>query len=378
MIDRENRSMRARARNGLAALAAVMSAVVTAPGASAQAPAPPATRPAGAPAANAPRRPTAAELKQPVATVNGEPITKGELIRFLSNYQIEPGTEQQAYQDSVESLANTHLVNQFLNRQRVQVPDEKVTQAIASLEKQLKADGTDLASEILRTGMSMDEVRSEYANRLRWFEFVNTRATDAELKKFAATHKDLFNGTQVKASHILAKVEPTASAAEKEKARQKLTDLKKTILAGKMTFAEAANKFSEDPANVDGAGGDVGYFTLNSGIIEDFAKAAFAMKKGEISDPVETPYGYHLIQVTDRKEGNPFDYEQNKPFVKQMYAAELMKTVLSAERKRAKIDVKPMPPDLFPPAPAQTPAPAPAPGQAPAPAAGTAKPAQPK
>ena len=58
--------------------------------------------------------------------------------------------------------------------------------------------------------------------------------------------------------------------------------------------------------------------------------------------------------MTDRKEGTPIDFEQNKPLVKQLYAADLQKNLLAAERKKAKIDIKPMPADLFPPAPARS------------------------
>ena len=124
--------------------------------------------------------------------------------------------------------------------------------------------------------MSMDDVRKEFANRIRWVEFVNGKATDAELKKFAETHKDLFNGTQVQASHILLKVEPNASAGRQgEGPPEAAGDQEATSRPSKMTFAEAANKYSEDPANAEGAGGDVGYFTLNSGFIEEFANAAF-------------------------------------------------------------------------------------------------------
>lgn len=299
-------------------------------------------------------------LDQVLATVNGEPITRGEVINFLRNYPIPAGDETQIYKDVIDSLANTHLINQFLDRQKIPAPEAKVNDAIASLEKELKQNSSDLASELVRTNMSMADVRKMYADRIRWVEYLNQKATDAELKRFADSHKDLFSGTQVKASHILLKVDPKATPEEKEKIRQKLAGIKQDIDRNKFSFAEAANKFTEDPTNVEGAGGDIGYFALNSGIIEEFANAAFAMKKGSISDPVETPYGWHIIQVTDRKEGKELDFEQNKPLVKQMYAADLQKSLLTAERKAAKIDVKPMPTDLFPPAPTQAPAAAPA------------------
>jgi parvulin-like peptidyl-prolyl isomerase len=302
-----------------------------------------------------------AVLNQVLATVNNETVTRGELVNFLSRYQIPAGDEATAYKDAVDTLINTKLINQYLTRQRLPVSPEQVNQAIETLKKQLAENGSDLATELLRTGMSMKDVEREYANRIRWVEFLNQRATDPVLKQYAAGHKDLFNGTQVKASHILLKVEPSATPAQKEATRQKLLGIKNEIATGKTSFAAAANKYSEDPANSEGAGGDVGYFGLNSGFIEEFAKAAFALKKSDVSEPVETPYGWHLIQVTDRKDGKEIDFEQNKPFVKQMYAAELQKQVLQAQRKDAKIDLKPMPNDLFTspaPQPAATPAPA--------------------
>lgn len=359
--------MRAIVRSGLSALAVaaclpavarVSSAQVTPPGATAR---PPATAKAAATArAPLPVRPPDSVLKQPMATVNGEVITRAELLQFLNRYQIPAGNERDAYRDAMDTLVNTHLINQFLTHLGIPVSREKLSREIATLKTQLKQDGTDLPTQLLQNGLALDEVEKEYANRIRWVDYLNSRATDAELKKFAANRKDLFSGTQVKASHILLKVDPKADAAEKAKVRQKLLGIAKDVESKKMTFAEAANKYSEDPANSEGAGGDVGYFTLNSGFIDEFANAAFAMKKGAISDPVETPYGYHLIQVTDRVEGKPLDFEQNKLFVKQMYAAELQKNLLLAQRKVAKIDVKPMPTDLFPPAQSETPAAAPA------------------
>lgn len=344
--------MRPIARFGLGVLTSMTLAALAL---SASAQTSPATKGAAAP-------PSAAVLNQPLATVNGEPITRGDLIRFLSNYQIPADSQEQIYNDAIETLINTRLINQYLNRQRIPVSEQKVDESIANLEKSVKQEGGNLQAELQQSGMSMADLRKEYANRIRWIDFLNSKATDAELKKFNDSHKELFNGTQVKASHILLKVEPRASAAEKEKIRQKLVGLKKDIEANKTTFAEAANKHSEDPANAEGAGGDIGYFTLSSGLIDEFATAAFAMKKGAISDPVETPYGYHLIHVTDRKEGTPFDFEQNKVAVKQLYAVDLQKNLLAAERKTAKIDIKPMPTDLFPPAPAAPATPAPAPG----------------
>jgi len=306
--------------------------------------------PASAKAKAAPGQPAPdpAILKQVLATVNGEPITRRDLIEFLSQYQISLEDPQQVYDDAIDTLVNMKLVTQYLTRLKIPVPPQRVDEAVNNLKKQLESEGSSLAQTLIDSNKGIDDVRKIYADRIRWIEYVNQRGTDAELKKYAANHKDLLNGTQVKASHILLRVDPKATAAEKEKVRQKLLGIKKDIDAKKMTFAEAANKFSEDPANAQGAGGDIGYFGLSNGVVEEFGKAAFALKPGVVSDPVETSYGYHLILVTDRKEGTPLDFEQNRPHILNQYAAELQKDLLTAQRKSAQIKVNPMPADLFP------------------------------
>jgi peptidyl-prolyl cis-trans isomerase C len=305
-------------------------------------------------------------LSDVVATItdNGhtDKITKGEVLTFISRYPIPPNENRETvYRETVDSLIHTKLLTQFLARQKVPVTAERVDQEIEKLQKQLKAEGQDLASALLQNGVSMDDIRKEYEDRIRWTEYLKSKATDAALRKFVADNRDLFSNTQVRASHILLKVEPDASEATKEKVKQKLLGIKSDIDQNKITFAAAANKYSEDPANEGGAGGDLDYFSLNTGLIEEFTDVAFKLKKGTFSGPVETPFGFHLIQVTDRKEGKPIDFEQNKPLIVQAFAGDLQKSVVTAERKSAKIEVKPMPKDLFPP---DTPGAADAPGGA--------------
>ncbi len=320
----------------------------------AQAPAPggaPADASAAGPAATRP--PVPPGLNDVVATITvgnqTDKVTKGEVINFLSRYPLSDENRETIYKQGIDFVANTKLLMMFLARQKLSVPAEKVDEEIERLKQRLKSEGQDLATALLQSNTSMDEVRKQIEERLRWNEFLNAQATDATLRKYVADHRDLFRGTQVRASHILLKVEPDATPAEKEKIKQKLVAIKKEIEGGTLSFAAAANKYSEDPANAGGAGGDLDYFSLNTGLIEEFTDVAFKLKKGMISDPVETPFGFHLIQVTDRKEGKDPDFEQNKPYIRNAYANDLQKEVVTAEKKLAKIDIKPMPKDLFPP-----------------------------
>lgn len=314
---------------------------------------------AGAPAATTATPPSPAILKQVVATINGAPITRGELINFISKVPLPPGEERDTFRLGIDYLANNMLLSQFLTRQRVPVSDQEISAKVTEIERKVKADDNrDLKIVLAEANSTMEELRTQLTWQLGWEKYVNAAATDTALKKFADDNKDLFTRAQVRASHILVLVPPDAPATAKEAARQKLIGIKQQVESGKISFADAANKNSEDEANkTTPNGGDLGYFTRKGQFIEKFAAAAFAMQKGQTSDPVETEYGLHLIQVTDRKPGVPFDFAQSRNAVLNQYTSDLQERIITNERKTAKIDVKPMPADFFP--PAQQPAAAP-------------------
>jgi peptidyl-prolyl cis-trans isomerase C len=307
------------------------------------------------------RAPLLPGANETVATItNGsqtDKITKGELVTFLSHYPPPRAEDRElVYHEAIDHLVNTKLLTEYLARLKIPAPPERIDEEVERLKQELKSQGQDFTIAMAQSGLTVDDIRKTFEERVRWAELVKSKATDAELRKFVADNRDLFSGTQVRASHIMLKVEPNASAADKQKIKQKLAAIKSDIDQRKITFAEAANKYSDDPANEGGAGGDLDYFSLNTGYVEEFTNAAFKLRKGLISDIVETPLGYHLIQVTDRKEGKPIDFEQNRPYILQAFGGDLQKTIVTAERKNAKIDVKPMPKDLFPSEPAAPPA----------------------
>jgi len=373
--------MRQSLRAGLLALA--VAALAPARPADAQGTAPPAGRPA-APATKGAMPPRPANFVQVLATVNGQPITRGELINFLSRFPLSPGKEKEMYEQGIEFIANNKLLSQFLTKRRVAVTEAELAKEVGGIEAKMKAeDGRDLKTALAESNLTIDDFRAQITPNLQWRKYVAEVATDAELQKYVEANKDAFSRVQVKASHILLLVPPDATPEAKAAARTKLEGIKRDIEAGKISFADAANKYSEDDANKTSPnGGDLGYFQRKGQFIEKFAAVAFAMKPRTISDPVETEFGMHLIQVTDRKPGLPFDFQQNKAAVMNQYMADRMEKIIEDEKKTAKIEIKPMPADLFPPAPTRPPAGAPgagaAPGSAPATKGAAPKPAAPR
>jgi peptidyl-prolyl cis-trans isomerase D len=102
---------------------------------------------------------------------------------------------------------------------------------------------------------------------------------------------------EVRARHILRRVDEKADEAMKKAARDLLEGLRKRIVDEGADFAKLAQENSEDTGSKD-AGGELGFFAKGR-MVEPFEKAAFALKPGETSQVVETPYGFHLIQVEE-------------------------------------------------------------------------------
>jgi peptidyl-prolyl cis-trans isomerase C len=163
------------------------------------------------------------------------------------------------------------------------------------------------------------------------------KITDAQSKEFYDTHPELFKKPeQVKASHILIKTEPSAGEEEKGKARKKLEDVQAKLKKGEK-FDALAKQFSECPSSEKG--GDLGYFSRGQ-MVKPFEDAAYAMKPGDVSDIVATQFGYHLIQVTDKKPESTTTYEEAKAKIDNHLKQEKMMEGVNAYIQKLKADAK--------------------------------------
>lgn len=123
------------------------------------------------------------------------------------------------------------------------------------------------------------------------------KVEDKEVQDYYTAHPEEFSGDKVRARHILVQTE--------DEAKQVLDRLGKNE-----PFEELAKTLSKDTSTA-AKGGDLGFFSRDQ-MVQDFAKAAFALKPGEVSGVVKSPFGYHVIQVLDRQKGQPLTFEQVK------------------------------------------------------------------
>jgi peptidyl-prolyl cis-trans isomerase D len=137
---------------------------------------------------------------------------------------------------------------------------------------------------------------------------------DAEVKKFYDENASKFQGNeQRRASHILIGFGVNASAEQKQAAKAKAEELLAAVKKNPKSFEELAVKNSQDPGSAT-KGGDLGSFGRGA-MVKPFEDAAFAMKVGDVSNLVESEFGYHIIKLTEIT-GQSSDFESLKPQIK--------------------------------------------------------------
>jgi peptidyl-prolyl cis-trans isomerase C len=223
----------------------------------------------------------------------------------------------------VQELILTRMIEEELLYQDSQaqgfaVTEEELAAELQKIKKKFARED-DFKATLEALNMSEAELTLKIRRALAIQRLVDRlvsaiEVSDEEMRQFFAAHPEQFQTPeQVQARHILIKVAADAGEADKAEARAKITALQKRLKEGE-DFAALARDHSEGPSNV--RGGDLGFF-MRGQMVAPFENAAFALAVGEVSDIVETPFGYHLIQVTDRRPAAAVVFEDAQPQIQQ-------------------------------------------------------------
>ena len=305
---------------------------------------------AEAPAKTAPAA-VATSLPDPVARVNGVPIAAADLqkaykaLTASQGGQVPPGKEQEARLFVLNQLVQAELMYQLSQKTPVAESSKKVDDAVARLRGRFKSD------EEFRTGLAQQDLtEKELRELIRRNVVIENHVeqtiaskivvSDQEVREFYDKNPETFSmPEQVRASHILIMVDAKTGEAEKKAVRAKVDELLKQVKSG-ADFAKLAQENSGCPSSKQG--GDLGYFSKGQ-MVKPFEDAAWAMKPGEISDVVETQFGYHIIKVTEKraKDKMPFDALKGRiqESLKQRKIGEQVNATLDAVKKAAKIEL---------------------------------------
>ncbi len=287
--------------------------------------------------------------KKVLLNVNGEPIYAGTVNLVMASLRADnvrgmaKTPPQELAKQAMERAVDSMLLAQEARRRGVKPDMARVDKEIQDLEK--KVGGKERFEGMLAQSGTTSDI---YRNSMIEMDLINglikkdiepkITVTDAEIQKFYDDNPSYFEKPeQVKARHILIKVPQDATPEQKAAAKKKAEALQKRAAKGE-DFATLAKENSEGPSAKDG--GELGYFSQKQ-MVKPFADAAFALKPGQVSDVVETRFGYHVIKVEDRRAAGKVPLSEVKERIRdslqKQKVGEAMRAILSQLQKDAKI-----------------------------------------
>jgi foldase protein PrsA len=259
-----------------------------------------------------------------VASVNGQAITRADFDKKLES---SPQARQ-----ALTQMVQEDLIEQYARDKKIDVTDAEIDKKLADTKARFPAGQFE---QILKQqGLSEADVRRILKQQIILEKATGSqiKVSDADVKAYFDKNHALFDKpAQIKARHVLV-----ADAATAQTVKAKLG-----ANPSDATWAAVAKQYSTDPSSKD-KGGDLGYFGRGQ-MVPAFQDAAFAAKVGQVVGPVKSPFGYHVIQVTDKKPATKATYASTKDQIKtqltQQQQSQQVPLFLAQLKSAAKIDV---------------------------------------
>lgn len=233
---------------------------------------------------------TGCTQKEVVAKVNDVEITKEELYDQLVAQNGEA---------ALNALISEKILSAEVEAKKITVSDEEIQENIDEMTEYYGGE-EEMNNALVQYNLTLDDVKENIVNNLQLQKILEPyiEISDDEIAQYFENNKDyLDQAEEVKASHILVESKEVADEV-KEK------------LDGGADFAELAKEYSTDTSNSQ-FGGSLGYFGRGE-MVPEFEEVAFSMKVDEISEPVETQFGFHIIKVEDHKEAKEATLDESK------------------------------------------------------------------
>ncbi|MFC1877106.1 peptidylprolyl isomerase [Thermodesulfobacteriota bacterium] len=258
-----------------------------------------------------------------IAIVNDIPITEADVTLEVKRIQFQAKAMQKPLDQSmmlsmrekvIDSLINRELLYQQSRAKGITTDEADIDNSIDQIKQRFEA-GQSFEGLLVEMGITIETMRTQVGQAsaiqklLEVEVYPRAMVSEKDSRIFFENNPQYFKKPEeVRASHILIQVAPDAGDEEKLAARKKIEDIKKKIEAGE-DFANLARRYSEGPSNVNG--GDLGYFDRKK-MVKPFSDAAFDLKPGQVSNIVETRFGFHLIKVYDKKAKSTYVFEDIK------------------------------------------------------------------
>jgi parvulin-like peptidyl-prolyl isomerase len=296
--------------------------------------------------------PTAAAAADPAAdprddvlvTAGDEAITRSDLTAFLARTRVDlravDGRQRQALAAAaLERLVDERLLRAAVSAAGITVEPARVAAAVDQLRAQLKSSRRVSLEQMLeQSGGDADSLRKQIEFDLAVARLVAPRIDAAAIDAAFEKHRRDLDGTRVRVSHVVLRPDVGEGDDAVATAVRKAADIRAAILRQELSFAEAAARHSAGPSRH--RGGDLGFLPRHGDIHEAFAREAFALQIGGLSQPFATPFGVHLVTVTEVTPGTATP-EQLRPKLEQLAAQDAIRQLVAELRRTTRIAYSP-------------------------------------
>jgi parvulin-like peptidyl-prolyl isomerase len=257
---------------------------------------------AGAVVANAEAQPPAKRPSEPgervvAATVDGTPIYVDQVERELAiaagERPVDPNGRRALLAVALQQLIDRQLILSWLEGNGQRAAKSELDLAVQRLERELQQRGRSLADYCRDLRLNEQDLRAILDWQIAWQRFLDRYLTDENVQRFFQQHQREFDGTRLRVAHLLVKIGAPGDEGAQEEAWAKAAQIRTEIASGRLDFADAARRLSQAPSSADG--GDIGFIARHEPMPEPFSRAAFGLRVGDVSQPVITAAGVHLI-----------------------------------------------------------------------------------
>lgn len=269
-----------------------------------------------------------------VARVGKIPVYRSEFEAAVERIGIArvPSAEQRQRLEAelLEQLVNERLLQQVVAAEKITVDEDEVSKIVVRMRSQLSDRRIEFDTFLAQNGRDEQSLREQVKLEIALKKMLAAELTSDALAAAFEKHRREIDGTRLRVSHIVLRPDPARGADALPALIRKADDIRREILKGTISFADAARRYSAGPSRREG--GDVGSFPRFGIMHEEFAREAFALAKGDVSKPFVTPAGVHILTVTGVEPGNG-SAESLRPQVEKIVVQQAIRGLL--ERGRA-------------------------------------------